>query len=163
MVLLPSDRMDSLFSPRSVWVNGPIIIGAGPSGLAVAASLREQGLPFLILERDDRITSLWQKRTYDRLKLHLPEHPRTPFSSRFPEHPTHQQLAEYLGIRTTNSELGGRNRARVSCEPRQPAPRGSASSCAGRRMLGGNGDRDPRQRAPARRSSSHPASKRVLC
>ncbi|XP_062225135.1 probable indole-3-pyruvate monooxygenase YUCCA9 [Phragmites australis] len=100
MVLLPADRMDSLFSPRCVWVNGPIIVGAGPSGLAVAACLREQGVPYVVLERADCIASLWQKRTYDRLKLHLPkqfcELPRMPFPDHYPEYPTRRQFIDYL-------------------------------------------------------------------
>nr|CAB3486433.1 unnamed protein product [Digitaria exilis] len=100
MVLLSTDRMDSLFSPRCVWVNGPIIVGAGPSGLAVAACLREQGVPYVILERADCIASLWQKRTYDRLKLHLPkqfcELPRMAFPEDYPEYPTRRQFIEYL-------------------------------------------------------------------
>jgi indole-3-pyruvate monooxygenase len=100
MVLLPTDRMDSLFSPRCVWVNGPIIVGAGPSGLAVAACLREQGVPFVVLEREDCIASLWQKRTYDRLKLHLPkqfcELPRMHFPESYPEYPTRRQFIDYL-------------------------------------------------------------------
>ncbi|KAK3143159.1 hypothetical protein QOZ80_4BG0359200 [Eleusine coracana subsp. coracana] len=100
MVLLPTDRMDSLFSPRCVWVNGPIIVGAGPSGLAVAACLREQGVPFVVLEREDCIASLWQKRTYNRLKLHLPkqfcELPRMHFPEDYPEYPTRRQFIDYL-------------------------------------------------------------------
>ncbi|KAJ1269973.1 hypothetical protein BS78_06G019200 [Paspalum vaginatum] len=100
MVLLPADRMDSLFSPRCVWVNGPIIVGAGPSGLAVAACLREQGVPYVMLERADCIASLWQKRTYDRLKLHLPKQfcqlPRMPFPEHYPEYPTRRQFIDYL-------------------------------------------------------------------
>ncbi|URE03741.1 Flavin-binding monooxygenase-like [Musa troglodytarum] len=67
-----ADQFD-FFSRRCAWVNGPIIVGSGPSGLAVAASLKEHGVPFVILERSDCIASLWQKRTYDRLKLHLPK------------------------------------------------------------------------------------------
>ncbi|KAL6647653.1 hypothetical protein ACP70R_015090 [Stipagrostis hirtigluma subsp. patula] len=100
MVLVPTDRMDSLFSPRCVWVNGPIIVGAGPSGLAVAACLREQGVPYVILERADCIASLWQKRTYDRLKLRLPkqfcELPRLRFPDHYPEYPTRRQFIDYL-------------------------------------------------------------------
>ncbi|KAM0881143.1 hypothetical protein ACQ4PT_033130 [Festuca glaucescens] len=70
-------------------------------GLAVAASLREQGVPpFVVLERVDSIASLWQKRTYDRLKLHLPkqlcELPRMPFPVSYPEYPTRRQFIEYL-------------------------------------------------------------------
>eukprot|EP00267_Zea_mays_P035577 XP_008671684.1 probable indole-3-pyruvate monooxygenase YUCCA9 [Zea mays] len=93
--------MDSLFSPRCVWVTGPIIVGAGPSGLAVAACLREQGVPFAVLERADCITSLWQRRTYDRLKLHLPKQfcgqlLRMPFPDGYPEYPTRRQFVDYL-------------------------------------------------------------------
>ncbi|XAR61021.1 Indole-3-pyruvate monooxygenase [Bertholletia excelsa] len=88
------------FSRRCVWVNGPVIVGAGPSGLAVGSCLKEQGVPFVVLERADCIASLWQKRTYDRLKLHLPkqfcELPKLPFPEHFPEYPTKKQFIEYL-------------------------------------------------------------------
>ncbi|ERN15901.1 hypothetical protein AMTR_s00039p00215960 [Amborella trichopoda] len=85
---------------RCVWVNGPIIVGAGPSGLAVGACLKEQGVPFVILERSDCIASLWQRRTYDRLKLHLPKQfcqlPRLPFPDDFPTYPSKNQFISYL-------------------------------------------------------------------
>ncbi|CAH9132876.1 unnamed protein product [Cuscuta epithymum] len=94
-----SDDQD-FFSRRCVWVNGPVIVGAGPSGLAVGACLKEQGVPFVILERADCIASLWQKRTYDRLKLHLPKQfcqlPKYPFPENYPEYPTKKQFIDYL-------------------------------------------------------------------
>ncbi|KAK6937694.1 Flavin monooxygenase-like [Dillenia turbinata] len=93
------DHQD-LFSRRCVWVNGPVIVGAGPSGLAVGACLREQGVPFVVLEKEECIASLWQKRTYDRLKLHLPKQfcqlPKLPFPEDFPEYPTKKQFIDYL-------------------------------------------------------------------
>ncbi|KAH7847468.1 hypothetical protein Vadar_026416 [Vaccinium darrowii] len=46
-----------------LFVNGPIIVGAGPSGLAVSACLKSNGIPSLILERSDCLASLWQQRT----------------------------------------------------------------------------------------------------
>ncbi|ERN17547.1 hypothetical protein AMTR_s00059p00118280 [Amborella trichopoda] len=58
---------------RSVWVAGPVIVGAGPSGLAVAACLRNRGIPFLSLERAHCVASLWKLKTCDRLKLPLPK------------------------------------------------------------------------------------------
>lgn len=89
-----------MFSRRSVWVSGPVIVGAGPSGLAVAAGLKEQGVPFVIIERADCIASLWQHRTYDRLKLHLPKQfcqlPKFPFPEDYPEYPSKRQFVEYL-------------------------------------------------------------------
>ncbi|KAL0305153.1 UNVERIFIED_CONTAM: putative indole-3-pyruvate monooxygenase YUCCA8 [Sesamum angustifolium] len=51
-------------------------------------------------ERADCIASLWQKRTYDRLKLHLPKQfcqlPKFPFPDHYPEYPTKRQFIEYL-------------------------------------------------------------------
>ncbi|XP_051118514.1 probable indole-3-pyruvate monooxygenase YUCCA5 [Andrographis paniculata] len=91
---------DTTFSRRCVWVNGPVIVGAGPSGLAVAAGLKLQGVPFVVLERSDCIASLWQHRTYDRLKLHLPKQfcqlPYRPFPDHFPAYPSKRQFVEYL-------------------------------------------------------------------
>lgn len=90
----------TLFSRQCIWVNGPVIVGAGPSGLAVGAGLKRQGVPFIILERANCIASLWQNRTYDRLKLHLPKQfcqlPNFPFSEDFPEYPTKHQFIAYL-------------------------------------------------------------------
>ncbi|KAK7290430.1 hypothetical protein RIF29_04853 [Crotalaria pallida] len=89
-----------LFTRRCIWVNGPVIVGAGPSGLAVAACLKDQGVPFIVLERANCIASLWQNRTYDRLKLHLPKQfcqlPNFPFPDHFPEYPTKFQFIKYL-------------------------------------------------------------------
>lgn len=86
--------------PKWLWVNGPIIVGAGPSGLAVSACLKENGVPSLILERSDCIASLWQHKTYDRLKLHLPKQfcqlPLFDFPENFPKYPTKHQFISYL-------------------------------------------------------------------
>ncbi|CAM0947660.1 unnamed protein product [Alopecurus aequalis] len=85
---------------RTMWVNGPIIVGAGPAGLSVAACLHTHGVPSVVLERDDCIASLWQRRTYDRLRLHLPkrfcELPGMPFPASYPEYPTKHQFVAYL-------------------------------------------------------------------
>ncbi|KAE8708122.1 putative indole-3-pyruvate monooxygenase YUCCA5 [Hibiscus syriacus] len=94
------DQDQGFFQRKWTLVNGPLIVGAGPSGLATAACLREQGVPFAVLERAECIASLWQKRTYDRLKLHLPKQfsqlPKLPFPEEFPEYPKKGQFIEYL-------------------------------------------------------------------
>ncbi|PKA49829.1 Indole-3-pyruvate monooxygenase YUCCA2 [Apostasia shenzhenica] len=85
---------------KKIWVPGPLIIGAGPSGLAAAACLKDKGVPSLILEKDNCIAPSWQLRTYERLKLHLPkqfcELPLMPFPPDLPAYPTKQQFISYL-------------------------------------------------------------------
>ncbi|CAL0333541.1 unnamed protein product [Lupinus luteus] len=91
---------EDFFTRHCIWVNGPIIVGAGPSGLAVSACLKDQGVPFIVLERANCIASLWQNRTYNRLKLHLPKQfcqlPNFPFPEDFPEYPSKFQFIKYL-------------------------------------------------------------------
>lgn len=93
-------------------MNGPIIVGAGPSGLAVAASLKGHGVPYVILERSDCVASLWQRRTYDRLKLHLPKQfcqlPGLPFPASYPEYPCKDQFVDYLESYATHFGIGPR-------------------------------------------------------
>ncbi|KAF7152193.1 hypothetical protein RHSIM_Rhsim01G0094700 [Rhododendron simsii] len=92
-----------------VCVLGPIIIGSGPSGLAAAACLKAKGVPSLILEKENCIASLWQLKTYDRLRLHLPkqfcELPLRPFPADFPNYPTKQQFISYLERYARHFEL----------------------------------------------------------
>ncbi|MEU9100456.1 NAD(P)/FAD-dependent oxidoreductase [Streptomyces sp. NPDC048361] len=45
------------------------VIGAGPGGLAVAASLRARGVRAVVLEKSDAVAASW-RRHYDRLHLH---------------------------------------------------------------------------------------------
>ncbi|GLU07846.1 hypothetical protein SLE2022_247860 [Rubroshorea leprosula] len=104
---------------RCILVNGPVIVGAGPSGLATAACLREQGVPFVVLERSECVASLWQKRTYDRLKLHLPKQfcqlPKLPFPEDYPEYPTKRQFIEYLESYARHFEINPRFNECVQC------------------------------------------------
>uniref|UniRef100_A0A6V7QUS9 indole-3-pyruvate monooxygenase n=1 Tax=Ananas comosus var. bracteatus TaxID=296719 RepID=A0A6V7QUS9_ANACO len=85
---------------RCVVADGAIIVGAGPSGLAVAACLKAKGMPCLVLERARCVASLWQLKTYDRLRLHLPrkfcELPFMPFPHGLPTYPTKKQFVSYL-------------------------------------------------------------------
>ncbi|PHT63850.1 putative indole-3-pyruvate monooxygenase YUCCA7 [Capsicum annuum] len=85
---------------KCIQVNGPLIVGAGPSGLATAAVLKQYSVPYVIIERADCIASLWQHKTYDRLRLNVPrqycELPGLPFPPDFPEYPTKNQFISYL-------------------------------------------------------------------
>ncbi|KAL2321266.1 hypothetical protein Fmac_030235 [Flemingia macrophylla] len=91
-------KMNKMASP--IFVPGPVIVGAGPSGLAAAACLKQKGIPSLILERAECLASMWQFKTYDRLRLHLPKQfcqlPLMPFPKNLPSYPTKQQFLAYL-------------------------------------------------------------------
>ncbi|EAY83286.1 hypothetical protein OsI_38494 [Oryza sativa Indica Group] len=86
---------------RQVWVPGPVIVGAGPSGLATAACLKARGVPSLVLDKDATVAASWRERTYERLRLHLPrgfcELPLAPpFPPGTPPYPTRDQFVAYL-------------------------------------------------------------------
>jgi indole-3-pyruvate monooxygenase len=98
-----------LMGLRCEYVDGPLIVGAGPSGLAAAACLKQKGVPCVVLERSNCIASLWQLRTYDRLRLHLPrqfcELPFMDFPTDFPTYPTKQQFIKYLEDYAKNFDI----------------------------------------------------------
>ncbi|XP_057964613.1 probable indole-3-pyruvate monooxygenase YUCCA10 isoform X1 [Malania oleifera] len=79
---------------------GAIIVGAGPSGLAVAACLNLLSIPNTVLEREDCFASLWKKKSYDRLHLHLPkkfcELPHMSFPSSCPKYVPRDMFIQYL-------------------------------------------------------------------
>ncbi|CAJ1974332.1 unnamed protein product [Sphenostylis stenocarpa] len=86
-----------------------VIVGAGPAGLATAACLNKLSIPNLVLERDDCHASLWRKRTYDRLKLHLAKNfcnlPHMPFPSDFPTFVPRIDFLRYLDNYVTHFKI----------------------------------------------------------
>ena len=76
-----------------------LIIGAGPAGLAVAASLQQRSIPFLLLEEADQVGVSW-RRHYQRLHLHTDkrhsELPFFPYPKEYPRYPSRVQVVEYL-------------------------------------------------------------------
>ena len=76
-----------------------IIIGAGPAGLAVAATVRQLGLRPTVLERSAEIGSSWAGR-YDSLHLHtvrwLSGLPGMPIPRRYGRWVSRDDLAQYL-------------------------------------------------------------------
>ncbi len=77
-----------------------IIIGAGPSGLAMAAHFEKFSIPYEIIEKQDRPGYMWHHH-YDRLHLHtLKQHsalPYLPFPEDYPDYVPRAKVAEYLG------------------------------------------------------------------
>lgn len=77
-----------------------LIIGAGPAGLATSACLNRLNIPNIVVERDDCSASLWKRRSYDRLKLHLAKQfcqlPYMPFPSNAPTFVSKLGFINYL-------------------------------------------------------------------
>ncbi|XP_073286964.1 probable indole-3-pyruvate monooxygenase YUCCA10 [Primulina huaijiensis] len=77
-----------------------IIVGGGPSGLATAACLSNLSIPYILLEREDCVASIWKKYTYDRVHLHLAkqfcELPLLPIPSSYPTYLSRMDFVQYL-------------------------------------------------------------------
>ncbi|KAI7984675.1 putative indole-3-pyruvate monooxygenase YUCCA10 [Camellia lanceoleosa] len=77
-----------------------IIVGAGTSGLATAACLNRLSIPNIVLEREDCFASLWKKKSYDCLHLHLAkqycELPHMSYPKNFPTYVPKKQFIQYL-------------------------------------------------------------------
>jgi len=85
-----------------------IVIGAGPAGLAVGASLKRAGVPCLILERGPSVATAW-RRHYERLHLHTDKGhsalPFMPFPASYPRYPSRLEVIEYLQAYARRFEL----------------------------------------------------------
>ncbi|MGV0838179.1 flavin-containing monooxygenase [Mycolicibacterium thermoresistibile] len=76
-----------------------VVIGAGPSGVAAAVSLRDRGIRPLLIDRSAHVGASWRAR-YDRLRLntgrltsHLPNRPYPEGTAVFP---TRDQVVDHL-------------------------------------------------------------------
>ncbi|MBP2364782.1 flavin-containing monooxygenase [Pseudonocardia parietis] len=76
-----------------------VVIGAGHSGLGLAARLTRMGVRTLVVDRNDRVGDNWRRR-YDSLRLHDPvwyDHlPYLPFPSSWPVFTPKDKLADWL-------------------------------------------------------------------
>ena len=76
-----------------------VIIGAGPAGLACAATMQAAGLKATVLEKAGAVASVW-RRHYDRLHLHTDrDHsglPLMPMPRDYPVYPSRAQVIDYL-------------------------------------------------------------------
>src|SRR5579859_150620 len=94
-----------------------IVIGGGQAGLSVGYHLAKRGLPFLILDANQRVGDAWRHR-WDSLRLFTPARyaglPGYPFPGRGDAFPTKQQMADYLESYARRFELPVRNRVRVN-------------------------------------------------
>lgn len=95
------------------------IIGAGPSGLATSACLNSMSIPNVILEKEDCCASLWKKRAYDRLKLHLAKRycalPFLPHEPTTPKYMSKDTFVRYLDDYALRFNIKPRYNRLVEC------------------------------------------------
>jgi putative flavoprotein involved in K+ transport len=80
-------------------ISEPVVVGAGPAGLAVAAALARQGQRAVVLERAGSVGASWQGR-YDSLRLHtvrwLSGLPGAPIPRRYGRWVSRDDVVAYL-------------------------------------------------------------------
>lgn len=85
-----------------------LIIGASAAGLAVAACLQREAIPFILLEQAEHVAAVW-RRHYDRLHLHtnksLSALPYLPLPSEYPKYPSRDQVVDYMEQYTRHHDL----------------------------------------------------------
>ena len=78
---------------------GTVVIGGSQAGLAVGYHLKQRGLPFVILDDNERIGDAWRKR-WDSLHLFTPGRynnlPGMPFPGPPSSYPSKDEIADYL-------------------------------------------------------------------
>jgi putative flavoprotein involved in K+ transport len=76
-----------------------LVIGGSQAGLAVGYHLRRRGLPFVIVDENERVGEVWRKR-WDSLRLFTPARysglPGMPFPGPSSAYPTKDDTADYL-------------------------------------------------------------------
>jgi putative flavoprotein involved in K+ transport len=93
-----------------------IVIGGGQAGLSVGYHLAKRGIPFLILDANQRIGDAWRNR-WDSLRLFTLARytglPGFPFPARGYAFPTKEQMADYLESYAERFQLPVRTSVRV--------------------------------------------------
>ena len=93
-----------------------LIIGAGQAGLSAGYYLKKHGIPFLILDADERIGDHWRDR-WDSLRLYSPARYDSLPGRRFPaassHWPTAREMGDYLATYARWFELPVRSGTRV--------------------------------------------------
>ena len=116
-----------------------LVIGAGPAGLATAASLARRGIPYRLLERGDTLAYSWEQ-LYDSLVLHTGRHmstlPGMKYGRGTPLFPTRGDFVRYL--RAYAERFGVR--AECGCEVRalRRSPHGWSATLGDGRVVEGS-------------------------
>ncbi|MGW1428535.1 flavin-containing monooxygenase [Streptomyces sp. NPDC002431] len=116
------------------------VVGGGPGGLAVAASLRELGVRAVVLEKSGRVGSSWRGH-YDRLHLHTTRRrsalPGLAMPRRFGRWVSRDDMVRYLDKYADHHELEVVTGVEVSRIDRAPDGRDWQLTATGGRVLTG--------------------------
>ena len=93
-----------------------LIVGGGQAGLSVGYHLAQRGLPFVIIDANERIGDVWRNR-WDSLRLFTPARydglPGMPFPGTDRSFPTKDEMADYLAAYAAHFDLPVRTGVRV--------------------------------------------------
>jgi putative flavoprotein involved in K+ transport len=99
-----------------------IVVGGGQAGLSTGYYLAQHGLPFVILDANQRVGDAWRKR-WDSLRLFSPARydglAGMPFPAPADSFPTKDQMADYLESYAERFDLRVRNGVKVDGLSRQ--------------------------------------------
>jgi putative flavoprotein involved in K+ transport len=107
--------MNSVREPERIQT---VVVGGGQAGLSVGYHLARRGLPFVILDANERIGDSWRKR-WDSLRLFTPARydglAGLPFPAPAHVFPTKDEMANYLEAYAARFELPVRTGVTVDC------------------------------------------------
>ena len=114
-----------------------VVIGGGQAGLSTGHHLARRGMPFVVLDADDRIGDHWRDR-WDSLRLYSPARydglPGMPFPAKAAHWPTAREMADYLEAYAARFDLPVRSGVRA--ERVDPVEGGFVVTCSdGRRIV----------------------------
>src|SRR5438132_372448 len=93
-----------------------VVVGGGQAGLSVGYHLARRGLPFVILEANQRVGESWRNR-WDSLRLFNPARfdglPGMPFPASAGAFPTKDEMADYLEAYAARFEIPVRTGVKV--------------------------------------------------
>lgn len=82
-------------------INEVVVIGAGQAGLSVGYQLKQRGVPFVIVDANERVGDVWRNR-WDSLRLFSPARfdglPGMPFPAPKTYFPTKDEMADFLAM-----------------------------------------------------------------
>jgi len=115
-----------------------LVVGAGPAGLAVAATLKSKGRRPLVIEKSTQVGASWRNH-YERLHLHtvkaLSALPGLPFPDEAPRYVPRQGVVDYLAAYAARAGIEPCFGEEAAAIVRDPAGRWHTSTRSGRTFV----------------------------